>query len=103
MLKAIPRVQTESREVNQLQSNIIASLQPIINNSLLAGNILSKVSLSSGDNIINHGLNRQLQGWSIVRKRANSNIFDKQDSNSTPDKTLVLNASSAVIVEIYVF
>lgn len=102
-IRAFPQVQTDDRNVNQLQKNIQQSLGPVIANPLVSGVILESVSLASGDNTIPHKLGRVLQGWVVVRKRAASEIFDKQDSNPTPEVTLVLNASVAVVVNLYVF
>lgn len=103
MFKAIARVQTENREVNQLQSNIISSLQPLTQNPLVSGRIVKQVSLKNGTNTINHGLNRTLIGWFLVRKRGNANIYDNQDNNKTPEINLILISSADVDVDIYVF
>lgn len=102
-MKAIARVQTTDRTINQLQSNIITGISQVIINPILDGTTLVSVPLVIGDNIVNHMLDRTLQGWFIVRQRASATIFDKQDSNATPDKTLVLNASGAVTLDIYVY
>lgn len=103
MLKAIARVQTDNREVNQLQSNIISALQPVIQNPWMAGRLIPNVELTIGDNTINHGLGQKLQGWSIVRKRATADIYDKQDENKTPALTLILYSSVATTIDLYVF
>jgi hypothetical protein len=103
MYKAIARVQTENREVNQLQSNIISSLQSIVQNQLVNGRVIKEKKLTVGSNTINHGLGQKLQGWFIVRKRSTSDIYDEQDSNKNPELTLILNSSAEVTVDIYVF
>lgn len=103
-MKAIAKVQTTNREINQLQSNIITQLnQQKPTNSLAAGVILEKISLIAGNNTINHKLDRNLQGWFIIRLRSSASIYDKQDSNQIPDKTLILNSSADVTVDIFVF
>lgn len=102
-MATIARVQTDDREVNQLQSNIISALNPLLNNPLLFGSILTEQDLAVGTNIIKHGLNRTLQGWFLVRKRATADVWDSQDTNPTPNSTLILNASAAVTVDLYVF
>ena len=102
-MSAFSLVQTTDRNTNQLQSNIAQALNPLLNNALLQGSIIKGVSLSVGSNSVNHGLNRKLQGWIIIRKRASSDIYDTQDSNSSPDKTLQLTASVAVTVDLYCF
>jgi hypothetical protein len=101
--QTIAQVQTDDRNTNQFQSNVTSVLNPILGNPLLYGSLLTSVALASGDNTINTGLNRKLQGWFLVRQRAAASIYDKQDSNTTPQLTLVLNASTAVTVDLYVF
>jgi len=87
----------------QMQTLWASQLNPLLTNPALQGNILKSVVLASGDNTINHKLGRKLQGWIIVRQRASASMYDKQDSNARPELTLVLNASAAVTVDIYVF
>lgn len=103
MLKAIARVQTDNREVNQLQSNIISSLMPLLQNPIVDGRVITNVSLDVGSNTINHGLNRNLTGWFIIRKRSTSDIYDDQDNNKNPGQTLVLISSVKVSIDLYVF
>lgn len=102
-MQAIAKVQTDNREVNQLQSNILSYLNTIGQNALLSGVILANQSLKSGDNTINTKLNRKLQGWFIIRQRGPASLYDKQDSNQTPNSTLILNSSANVSVDIFVF
>jgi hypothetical protein len=102
-LNTITSVQTESREVNQLQRNIQQAVRPILQNPLVYGNQLTSVSLVNGSNTVSHGLGRELQGWSISRKRANANIYDTQDSNPSPTKTLLLTSDASVVVDLYVW
>lgn len=99
----IPILTTKDPELNRVQSNILSGLQPYLVGGLLDGQILKGVSLVSGSNSIAHGLNRTLIGWFIVRQRASATLYDTQDSNPTPTKTLDLTASAAVTVDIYVF
>lgn len=89
-MPAIAKVQTENREVNQLQSNILSYLNVLQDNALLSGVILQNQQLTSGTNTINHKLNRKLRGWFIVRLRSSATIYDAQDGNTTPDRTLSL-------------
>ena len=102
-MQAIAKVQTDNREVNQLQSNILSYLNTLGQNALLSGTILQKQSLSSGSNTINHKLNKPLQGWFIIRQRSAASIYDDQDNNPTPNRTLILISSADVIVDIFVF
>lgn len=97
------RVQTDNREVNQLQLNIAQLLEPMAANPLTQGNILTQVALTSGTNTIAHKLGRKLIGWQVIRQRASATLYDLQDANLTPAQTLVLVASANVTVDLYVF
>lgn len=101
------KVQTTDRVMNQLQDNIANLLEPtattVQESPLLSGKILEKVVLTTGSNTIQHTLGRPLKGWFIVRQRASATLYDTQDSNATPQVTLLLTASAGVTVDIYVF
>jgi hypothetical protein len=92
------------RVINGLQSNIDDAITPMAFKSQNDSTILANVTLTQGiNNIVNHTLGRQLAGWQIVRKRAQADIWDSQDSNTNPALTLLLNTSADVVVDILVF
>lgn len=97
---AIARVQTDDREFNQFQSNVITALQPLLTNSLLNGNQLKGISLINGSTIVNHGLGRVQQGWIITDIDDAAEIYRTGDFNST---TMVLVSDADVTVNIYVY
>lgn len=99
----LAKFSTDIQELELLQTSWSTDLNPLIRNAALNGILLPKVALVVGDNTINHKLGRKLQGWMIVRLRAASTIYDKQDVSSIPNLTLTLNASAAVVVDLYVF
>lgn len=80
-----------------------ASLNPIIGNPLVSGSILKDVKVSTGNNTINHGLGRKLQGYFVILNSASVTFYDRQSTNSMPDLTLVLVASGAATISLYVF
>lgn len=100
----VPLVITQDRVINQLQQNLTNKINAITVNPLLNGQLLEGQTLSSGNNIINHGLGRALLGWFLTRVGAAASVYDKQATNSTPNLTLVLNSSVGnLAVDIYVF
>ena len=103
MRSRITQVQTDDRNVNQLQQNVQAALGPLLTNPALNGRVLQGISLLAGPNIINHGLGRKLVGWMIVRQRAASSVYDAQDVNTQPALTLALVVSAPVVCDLYVF
>lgn len=77
-------------------------LNVLIKNPLVNGIQLNDVSLTIGNNSINHLLSRRPQGYLITGMHgAFSQIYD--NPSQTPDLTLVLNASVATTVDIYVY
>jgi len=96
-------MQTESREINQLQQFIAQALNPILTNPQTQGTLTTKVQLLIGSNVVNHGLGKPLQGWSIVRKRSAAGIYDNQDSNPNPSLTLILVSDAVVSIDLYCF
>jgi hypothetical protein len=78
-------------------------LNPLIKNPSNNRSLLKNVKLVTGSNVINHGLGQPLQGWNPVRIRASATFYDTQDSNPTPDLTLVLVSSANVTIDLEVF
>jgi len=97
------KLNVSDQNLNRVQDNVAKALAPLTSNDLLNRRLLTNISLASGDNKVAHGLGRPLKGWSVVRQRASATIYDKQDANTTPDLTLTLNASGAVVVDLEVF
>lgn len=102
-MAAFQLVQTDDRNVNQLQQSIAQALKPLLSNPATQGLLLPGVSLSSGSTTVNHGLNAKLQGWIIVGQSGLATVYDQQAENTNADKTLALVSSAAVTVTLYVF
>lgn len=102
-IRGVARVQTDDKSLSYVQDNLIKAITDLQAAPTIRGQILSSIILTSGDNTVNHLLGRTLVGWHIVRQRASATIYDKQDTNTSTDSTLVLNASAAVTVDILVF
>lgn len=104
MAISIPRVQTPDRAFNQYQANVQNALAPVLACAIPVGAQLKSISLIMGDNVVNTGLGRQLNGWFIVRLRAPASLYDKYDTQSQPkDQSIVINASAACVADIWVY
>lgn len=101
--KALAQVQSNDLKLEQIQAASRTATQSSRSNPINGGTILVSIELSSGDNTISHKLSQKPQGWFIVRQRGAATIYDKQDDNQNADKTLVLNSSADVTVDIFVF
>lgn len=88
---------------NQARTRWKAILDVLLGNPSLNSQILDNVALANGTTTVNHGLGRTLTGWRVIRINGAATIYDKQDTNSMPDLTLILTSSAAVIVSLEVF
>lgn len=96
----LPQQQTPS----QLSTKWASILNPFLAKPALQVSLIKNISLVAGDNTINHGLGRPLQGWYTARLHgAYTQLYDLQDTNQMPDLTLILNSSVAVIIDLVVF
>ena len=97
---------TDDDNIESVQNSLENSFRSIQACPLLDGHLLEGIELANGDNSISHKLGRRLKGWIITRHRETpSNIIDRQKTNTTTDRTLLLNSSlvGTVTVDIWVF
>ncbi len=79
-------------------------LNPLLASPLATPTLLKSVALVTGQtNTINHLLGKVLTGYLVIRQRAQATIWDSQDSNPLPSKTLQLLCSANVTVDLLVF
>lgn len=87
-----------------MQTGWSQQINPVITQPWNSGLLLKNVALVSGSNTVNHLLAKKLTGWVAVRFHGSwANIYDTQDSNQTPNLTLILVSSGIVIVDLWVF
>lgn len=103
MLRKLITFNAESKELNRLMDYLDLALNPVLSADVLDFNIVKNVSLTVGDNVVDHRLGRAPIGWFIVRKRGAGNFYDKQDSNALAAKNCIINSDSIVTVDIYFF
>lgn len=100
----LPQFQTKLLELSLMQNRWAEIIQPVVDKPFNSGLILESITVASGDNIINHKLGKKLQGWIVKRMRNGFiQLYDKQDSNIMPDRTLVLNSSGSGLIDLIVF
>lgn len=80
-----------------------ATLNPVLANSLVGGRLIEEIDVVSGNNVINHGLAEELQGYLVVKNNANVTFYDRQQVNPRPQLTLILVASGPATISLYVF
>lgn len=79
------------------------ALNPLLASPTASPSLITDVALLTGTNIINHKLGQKLKGYVVVLKSAASIIYDSQQTNPSPDKTLILNASADATISLLVF
>ncbi len=103
-INAFKKIDTSDRVVSTIQNNVDAVFRQILAQQILNGNIIKDVPLITGqNNLVNTGLAGKLTGWIVIRNRANSVVWDAQDTNLDPTKTLVLLCSANTTVDLLVF
>jgi hypothetical protein len=75
-------------------------IDTLLGNPLNSVQILEGVELASGNTVINHKLGRLQQGWYLLDVNGAATIYRSAALNS---KTLTLNSSAAVTVNIGVY
>jgi hypothetical protein len=99
----LPIFQTTMQEFLLMQNKWSSILNVLIGNPSLQSSILTMIPLKNGKTVVNHLLGKKLTGWRIIRQRAEAQIYDQQDSNQTPELTLVLVSNAAVTIDLEVF
>lgn len=99
----LKRIQTSSRELEQLQGNVQDALDRLTASPMADALVLERVSLTTGVNKVNHRLGRKLRGWSVARQRSAASIYDAQDACRSPELLLELVASADVVVDLVVY
>ena len=103
-LRRYERIPTRDETLNRVQERVEDALLPVSSAKILDGHILENQSLASGTTSeIAHSLGRNLIGYIVVKRDAAHHVYDTQDTNDTPDKTLYLTASGTVTVDLWVF
>jgi hypothetical protein len=87
----------------QMQQQWATTLNPVIANPITQGLQLNNITITTGNNVVNHKLGRKLQGWFVVGINGVATIFDTQATNQMSDLTLNLTSSADVLVNLWVF
>lgn len=103
-LTDLKKIRVSDPELQKVQQNIENAIAPIIRKEIVDGLLLKDVCLEPGvANEVKHSLGRAPLGWIVVRKRADARIWDVQDFNRNPTKTLSLACSHSVKVDLWIF
>lgn len=98
-VSTLPQFQSGDQNLQLMQNSWAAVLNPVLRNAFING-IVVDAALIIGDNVINHRLGRQPQGWTLVDIDASSSVYRSAPFNAS---TLTLNSSAIANASIYVF
>jgi len=102
MIRPFKKQNTDDRNLEVVQANIAATLDPLVRLEILQGRLIKDVAmLSQSDTPVDHGLGRAHVGWIVVGKNSNAGIWEV--SGTTPSKSVVLRADSAVTINLWIF
>lgn len=85
--------------INKVQDNVNTVIRPIIDSAIIDGVLLNNISLKNGATVVDYKLGRKLQGYIVVRKTANANIWD----GALTTKTITLHSDAACVVSLWCF
>jgi hypothetical protein len=99
MLSIFRKIQTADRELNRIQEQIIAAVNPLVKSTVLNYVELKEVALTSGTVNVEHTLGRQPLGWIITDNQADARVW----RTSWSDRFLSLTASGNTTISLLVY
>jgi hypothetical protein len=100
---AFKKLYQENRESQTFQNNVASALNPVLNAPIVNGFLLENISLGVGSNTIAHKLQKQIRGAIVTQKNANSDVYFLQADANAPLINIIVNASVACTVTLWVF
>ena len=103
-MKKLKKHFTQDQDISAVQDNVADYLNQLDRLPQLDSHIIRDVVLNSAvDNQVAHELNRNIEGWQIIRKNANAVVWESSTTNPSPTKFVLLRASAACKVTILFF
>lgn len=100
MIRAIPTVAVKDQATERALGHIISAVGDIALKEILDGELLKDVVIVAGTpKLVAHKLGRKPVGYLVVRRSANSMVWD----SAATKEFLTLSASANVTVSLWVF
>jgi hypothetical protein len=100
-MRQFSQVQTGDPVIQRIQDQISAALDPLTRLPLVAGRLIESVALKAGkDNLVEHGLGREIRIWTLCRQNADSRVWEK--TAALPSKHVNLWCSADCTVSLWV-
>ena len=104
MPKKLRQFQIQDRPLlERMYQNIKIFTDQIAGKPILDGVLQNNIEIGAGDTTIAHKLGRPYQGFIVVNKTTNTNIWAEPAKQTIPSRNLVVSASAASVISIYVF
>ncbi len=103
-VKGLRKVNPKDPDMSRMEKYTQEFVAQLLDNEMLGGLLLKSVVLTTGQvNMVEHRLDRPLIGWFYTRKNANADVWQDPAENSHPSRTLDLQCSANVTVDLWVF
>lgn len=102
---ALKKIKSEDYTLQKVQDNVEESIRVLENGFFQNGIRKTNQALagSSADNEVLHGLGRDYQGFVVVNKNANADVWLSPTVNNLKGLRILLRASAAVTCDIWIF
>lgn len=101
-VKSLKTISPESYELDKVQRNVNDWTNQLTTNPLLSGTLIENITITTGNNVINHKLNRNIRGWIVTDTDSNITLY-KASTQTIPTRTLTLVSSGNGTVSLYIF
>lgn len=102
MANTLPSFNTSDVTLSLVQSSWAKIINPVINVPMNDGITLKGIELTTGNNVINHKLQRKMQGY-LVTAMYDSYAQLYTTASQQPTLNFNLNASAPTTVDLWVF
>lgn len=101
-MKAVKKVSTQLADLNKVQENIQAAVDPIIMCPLVNGVLLVNIRVLTGQaNMVPHKLGRRPRGWFVVSPKQDVRVWE--EFSELPSSMLKLQSSANATINLWVF
>ncbi len=102
-IQTIPLIQVQDTSQNRFNQTVKQNFDLLQKIPFLDGNFLTAVSLSSGTNVINHGLQRAYISYLLGKTSSPATVYDSTPASMDKSLQLQLTVSADVTIDIWVF
>ena len=103
-IRDFKKIYSDDQVLNRVQDQVAQSISQLLRTEVLDGRLIKDVELSAGiSNEVEHKLGRDLIGYIVTKKNAQSDIWDEQQNNARISSFLNLRSENNVTVDLWVF